>query len=91
MWIKIKVKYICKYICKSGSETQTLNSRIGQEPSLCSRSTKGERALNMGQANSAPVRDLWYGPELRPDWKKEPTFDPLVGFPNGRKIRGMYV
>lgn len=45
----------------------------------------------MGQANSAPVRDLWYGPELRPDWKKEPTFDPLVGFPNGRKIRGMYV
>ncbi|XP_011445955.1 NADH dehydrogenase [ubiquinone] 1 beta subcomplex subunit 7-like [Crassostrea angulata] len=41
----------------------------------------------MGQANCAPVRDLWYGPELRPDWKKEPTFDPFVGFPNGRKIR----
>ncbi|XP_022318528.1 NADH dehydrogenase [ubiquinone] 1 beta subcomplex subunit 7-like [Crassostrea virginica] len=41
----------------------------------------------MGQANSAPFRDIWYGPTERPDWKKEPTFDPMAGFPNGRKIR----
>ncbi|XP_061165969.1 NADH dehydrogenase [ubiquinone] 1 beta subcomplex subunit 7-like [Saccostrea echinata] len=41
----------------------------------------------MGQVNGAPFRDLWYGPELRPDWRKEPSFDPNIGFPNGRKIR----
>ena len=29
-------------------------------------------------------------PENMPDEKQPPTFDPLYGFPNGRKERGMH-
>jgi hypothetical protein len=31
---------------------------------------------------------LAYHPEVTPHPLKEPTFDPLYGFPNGRKQRG---
>ena len=68
---------------------ETSYERTDWEPSLCPRSRQGDReSPKMGQANSAPFRDIWYGPTERPDWKKEPTFDPMAGFPNGRKIRG---
>lgn len=74
---------------RAAALAETTYERTDWEPSLCSRSRQGDReSPKMGQANSAPFRDVWYGPTERPDWKKEPTFDPMAGFPNGRKIRG---
>lgn len=32
--------------------------------------------------------NLYFHPEIQPDPSKEPTFDPNLGFPNGRKERG---
>lgn len=34
--------------------------------------------------------DLKFHPEVTPDPSEEPTFDPLLGFPNGRKPRGKW-
>ncbi|KAH9504136.1 hypothetical protein Btru_065088 [Bulinus truncatus] len=35
--------------------------------------------------------NMWYAyvshPDTTPDYNKPPTFDPLIGFPNGRKER----
>lgn len=33
---------------------------------------------------------LKYRPEITPDPNKETAFDPLYGFPSGRKERGMW-
>ncbi|XP_050303838.1 NADH dehydrogenase [ubiquinone] 1 beta subcomplex subunit 7 [Anthonomus grandis grandis] len=33
--------------------------------------------------------DVYFHPEISPDPREEPTFDPLLGFPNGRKPREM--
>ncbi|CAG9772841.1 unnamed protein product [Ceutorhynchus assimilis] len=33
--------------------------------------------------------DLWRHPEITPHPEEEPTFDPMLGFPNGRKPRVM--
>lgn len=32
--------------------------------------------------------NLFLHPEVTPSPEEEPTFDPLLGFPNGRKTRG---
>lgn len=37
----------------------------------------------MGSAYS-----IWKNPDTTPMGDAEPTFDPLLGFPNGRKERG---
>jgi hypothetical protein len=37
------------------------------------------------------VRAIRDGPEVTPKQNSEPTFDPLFGFPNGRKQRVMTV
>lgn len=35
--------------------------------------------------------NLLLHPEIQPDPNKEPTFDPNLGFPNGRKERGEFM
>jgi hypothetical protein len=42
------------------------------------------RAAKMGNAWTNYVSE----PQNRPDFENAPTFDPLQGFPNGRKERG---
>lgn len=34
---------------------------------------------------------LYFYPEITPDPREEPTFDPNLGFPNGRKERGITI
>jgi hypothetical protein len=45
-----------------------------------------------GQIRAAKMGNSWTHyvsePQNRPDFDNPPTFDPLVGFPNGRKERG---
>lgn len=35
--------------------------------------------------------NLYFHPDIQPDPAKEPTFDPNIGFPNGRKERGGFM
>lgn len=35
--------------------------------------------------------NLHFHPEVTPGPDEEPTFDPLIGFPDGRKPRGRYL
>eukprot|EP00088_Acartia_fossae_P018190 TRINITY_DN20479_c0_g1_i1.p1 TRINITY_DN20479_c0_g1~~TRINITY_DN20479_c0_g1_i1.p1 ORF type:complete len:130 (+),score=14.38 TRINITY_DN20479_c0_g1_i1:32-421(+) len=37
------------------------------------------------------TREFWEGPEVTPKQYSKPTFDPLLGFPEGRKPRVMTV
>lgn len=49
----------------------------------------------MGNAIFADYLDngwnLYFHPEIQPDPNKEPTFDPNLGFANGRKERGKFM
>jgi hypothetical protein len=34
---------------------------------------------------------LYFNPDVTPSPFEEPTFDPCLGFPNGRRERGIYL
>lgn len=34
--------------------------------------------------------NTWTSPDVQPDYNNPPKFDPMIGFPNGRKLRGLY-
>ena len=37
------------------------------------------------------ISSLTIDPAIAPDYLNPPTFDPLIGFPNGRKPRGRLI
>merc|ERR1712170_268259 len=51
----------------------------------------GRRSKHCWKMGNQPTRDSFLKPETTPDVFNPPTYDPMYGFPNGRKERVMKV